>query len=31
VLRPGGKYLLWTPPASIGHSSLGLHLKDWSR
>ena len=30
VLRPGGKYLLWTPPASIGRSSLGLHLKDWS-
>lgn len=30
VLRPGGKYLLWTPPAGIGHSSLGLHLKEWT-
>jgi len=30
VLRPGGRYLLWTPPAGIGHSSLGLHLKDWT-
>jgi SAM-dependent methyltransferase len=29
VLRPGGRYLLWTPPPGIGHSQ-GLHLKEYT-
>jgi SAM-dependent methyltransferase len=29
VLRPDGKYLLWTPPPWLSHS-LGLHLKEYT-
>jgi len=29
VLKPQGFYLIWTPPKSLGPTSLGLHLKEY--
>ncbi len=30
VLKPGGRYLFWTPSRLRGGSSLGLHLKEYT-
>jgi ubiquinone/menaquinone biosynthesis C-methylase UbiE len=30
VLKPGGRYLLWTPSALKGGSSHGLHIKEYT-
>lgn len=29
VLKPGGSYVFWTPSRLYGHTSLGLHLKEY--
>ena len=30
VLKPGGRYVFWTPSELRGGSSLGLHLKEYT-